>query len=159
MLISIFIQKAMISPSFFFVCLFSFVFFLFVFFHFFRIFIFWVVMTKTGPKWEKLISVAPHISGTIRHIILIYSAHAKLIIFPGLFYFIKNLVFQVVRWGKGGKGQITVQTQKKICLWHLISQEPYIIWLSFVVHNCKLMISWGYFFHFFKVLIFWLLVG
>ena len=34
---------------------------------------------------------------------------------------------------------------KKLCPLHLISKEPYIIWLSFVVHKCKLMISPGFF--------------
>ena len=35
----------------------------------------------------------------------------------------------------------------------LISQEPQIIWLSFMVHLCKMMISLGSFFHFFKILV------
>ena len=41
----------------------------------------------------------------------------------------------------------------KICLMSLISQEPYIIWLSFMVHLCKMMIYLGFFFHFFRILI------
>ena len=44
---------------------------------------------------------------------------------------------------------------KKICLLQLISQEPYIIWLSFMVHLCKMMIPQESFFHFFKILILW----
>ena len=44
----------------------------------------------------------------------------------------------------GLKGQKIVP--KKLCPLHLISKEPYIIWLSFVVHKCKLMISPGFFF-------------
>ena len=51
----------------------------------------------------------------------------KVIIFPGLFYVIKILVFQAVTGGERVKHSITVQNQKKICLLHLISQEPYII--------------------------------
>ena len=38
---------------------------------------------------------------------------------------------------------------------HLISQEPYIIWSSFVVHICKRIISTGVFYIFFRSLIFW----
>ena len=37
---------------------------------------------------------------------------------------------------------------KKICLLHLISQEPYIIWLWFMLHLCKMM-SLAFFFVFF----------
>ena len=44
---------------------------------------------------------------------------------------------------------------KNVCLVHFISQEPYIKWLSFMVHLCKMMISPGVFFHFFKIFILW----
>ena len=52
---------------------------------------------------------------------------------------------------------------KKLCLVHFTSQEPYIIWLSFMVHLCK-MISpvfffFFFFFHFFKILILWVVMG
>ena len=33
------------------------------------------------------------------------------------------------------------QNYKKSCLSHSISQEPYIIWLWFLVHMCRMMIS------------------
>ena len=37
-----------------------------------------------------------------------------------------------------------------------MSEEPCIIWLSFVVHKCKMIISLGFFFfYFFQILIFW----
>ena len=39
------------------------------------------------------------------------------------------------------KGQKTVQNDKKFCLSCSMSQEPYIIWLWFLVHICKMMIS------------------
>ena len=35
----------------------------------------------------------------------------------------------------------------KNCLLCFISQEPYIIWLSFMVRMCKMIISWGVFFN------------
>ena len=49
------------------------------------------------------------------------------------------------------------QDEKKICLLQLISEEPYIVWLSFMVNKCK-MISFflkknGFYFS--KILIFW----
>ena len=36
-----------------------------------------------------------------------------------------------------------VQNDKTFCPLHSISQEPYIIWLPFVVHICKIIISSG----------------
>ena len=50
----------------------------------------------------------------------------------------KILIFWVV---SGVKGQKTVQNDKKICPSFLISQEPYITWLPFMVHMCKMIIS------------------
>ena len=46
----------------------------------------------------------------------------------------------------GVKGQKTVQNDKKLCLSHSISQEPFIIWLSFMVQMCKMIISLDVFF-------------
>ena len=47
----------------------------------------------------------------------------------------------------------------KFCLSHFISLELYIIWLAFMVHMCKMIISPEFFFHFFKMLIFWVVRG
>ena len=57
----------------------------------------------------------------------------------------------------GVKGQKMVQNDKKLCLSRSISQEPYIIWLSFMVQMCK-MISPGVFFNV-KILIFQFVKG
>ena len=73
----------------------------------------------------------------------------KMIISPGVFFhFFKILIFWVVR---GVKRQKIVQNGKKFCPSHLISQEPYIIWLSFSVHFYKMMISSGVSFIFSKL--------
>ena len=67
------------------------------------------------------------------------------------------MIFEVFRGGGGGgvKGQKIVQNEKKLCLSHSISQDPYIIWLSFMVHLCKIMISpYVFFLRFFQILIF-----
>ena len=45
-------------------------------------------------------------------------------IYGHLFHFFKNLFFWVVN---GVKGQKMAQNDKKNCLLHFISQEPYII--------------------------------
>ena len=44
-----------------------------------------------------------------------------------------------------------VQNDKKFCPSPSISQEPYIIWLSFMVHMCKMIISLGVLFIFSNV--------
>ena len=46
------------------------------------------------------------------------------------------------------KGKKWPQMTKKFCLLHFISQKPYIIWLSFMVHLCKMMMSPEVFFNF-----------
>ena len=63
------------------------------------------------------------------------------------FHFFKILIFMVVRRVKGKK---IVQNDKKFCLSCCISKEPYIIWLAFMVHLCKPIISPGVFFIFSK---------
>ena len=62
-----------------------------------------------------------------------------------LFQFFKILVFWVFREGPQKNGP---KLQKKIS--HCISQELYLIWLWFLVHTCKMMISPAIFFHFFQ---------
>ena len=47
----------------------------------------------------------------------------------------------------------------KWCLSHCISQEARITRLWFLVHMCKMMTSPDFFFHFFKILIFWIVRG
>ena len=77
-----------------------------------------------------------------------FLGHLCKMISPDVSHFFKILIFQVFR---GVKGLKMVQNDKKICLSHSISQKPYIIWLSFMVHMCK-MISPGFFgfFYFFQ---------
>ena len=66
--------------------------------------------------------------------------------------FFKILIFWVVM---GVKGQKLVQNDQKICPLHSISQEPYNICFSFMVHMCKMIIYSGVFCQYFKILIFW----
>ena len=49
--------------------------------------------------------------------------------------------------------------RKKFCLSRFIFQEPYIIWLSFMVDIWKMVMSLAFFFHFFKILIFRVVLG
>ena len=74
---------------------------------------------------------------------------------PGLFFKFSKFWFSRLLGG-GGKRVKNGLKWQKVCLWHLISQEPYIIWSSFVVQKCKMIISPIVFFYFFKILIFWI---
>ena len=51
------------------------------------------------------------------------------------------------------------QNYKKVCLSHFISQERYIIWLSFMVLMCKMIVFLDVVFFFLKILIFWVVRG
>ena len=102
-------------------------------------------------------SVALHISWLIHHMIAISGALVlNYDISRDFFHFIKILIFWVV--GRV-KGQKMVQNEKKLCLSRSISQESYIIWFSFMVHICKMVLSTGIFFHFSKILIFRVIRG
>ena len=108
--------------------------FLQVFFYFFEIFIFQAVKVGRGVKRAKS---SPKWKITMISVMWWYFQ-----VFLSLFW---NLIFWAVRgWPN--------MTKKKICLLQLMSQKPYIIWLSFMVHLCK-MVSLGFFFNFFKILI------
>ena len=59
--------------------------------------------------------------------------------------FFKILTFCVVWWIKRQK---MAQNDKKFCPSQSVSQEPNLIWLWFLVHKCKIMISLALFFIF-----------
>ena len=65
-------------------------------------------------------------------------------VFFSFFFF---LVFWAV---SGAKGQKIAQNDKTFCLSCSISQESFVIWLSFMVHLCEIMIFPGLFFIFSK---------
>ena len=71
-------------------------------------------------------------------------------LFIYLFIYFKILIIRILRGGNGGweKGQKMAQDDKKFSLSRSVSQEPYIIWFSFLVHVCKMMISLVSFFMF-----------
>ena len=84
-----------------------------------------------------------------KFIIIFYyfgTLNCKMVISPGFFFvfllfffhFFNILIFQVV---SGVKGKKMTQKDKKFSLLHSISQELYIIWLSFLVHIFKMIIS------------------
>ena len=73
-----------------------------------------------------------------------------MIISPGTFFSFSKFWFaEMLGVGVGGlvKRWKMVQNDKKLYLSHSVSQEMYIIWLWFLVHMCKIMISPAVFFH------------
>ena len=60
----------------------------------------------------------------------------------------------IFRFVSGVKGQKTVQNDIKFFLSRFISQETYIIWLSFMVQLCKMIIPLGVFIIFSKFRLF-----
>ena len=120
------------------------------------VFLFWFFgcyggkRAKNSPKLQKVLSVALHFSGIIHHILVIYDTLVwNNDISRHFFHFFSILIFWVVR---GVKGEKIVQDEKKLCLLHSISQETYIIWFSFMVHMCKMIMSVGIFLIFSKFL-------
>ena len=89
------------------------------FFLFFKILIFWVFR---GLKGQKITYVTRQ------------NDYMSRMFFP----FFQNFDFSGVRRVKGQK---TVQSDKKLWLLRSISQEPCILYMSFKVHMCKMIIS------------------
>ena len=132
----------MISPGVFVIVLFCF------FLHFFEILIFRVdsgvqkIMVQTYKKF----SLPRTVSQKSYIIWLSFVVNkCKMIISPGFFSFFENFDFQVVRRVKGQK---IAQNDQKLCPSCLISQEPYIVWSSFMSDRCKRIIYPGFCLHF-----------
>ena len=115
---------------------------------------------KNSPKWKVKIT---SVTGTIKHMIMIFGIVLQNDdISSHFFHFFKILIFWVVKRGKRTKNGPKWERILSVALHiletihymtvhyyqlHSISQDPY-IWWSFVVHECKVMISPGIFFIF-----------
>ena len=91
----------------------------------------WDKEANKSPKWQKIMSVALHISGGIHHMIMIWN-------FQICFLFFSVCIFSVVREVKEQK---MAQNDKKFCLFHSLSQELCLLWLWFLLNMYKIMIS------------------
>ena len=139
-------------------------FFIFQFFQqFFQIF--WVVRVEGGgvkmvkmAQNYKILSVVFYISRTVHHIWLSIMIHiCKVIISPDIcFHFFKKIFFLLVRRIKRQK---MAQNYKILSVVFYISRTVHHIWLSIMIHICKMIISPGIFFIFSKILFFCLLGG
>ena len=99
--------------------------------------------------------VVHHISGTVHHLILIFGAHVQNDgISRCFFHFFKILVFWVVRRVKAQK--MIQMTKKSVVL--DISETIYHMIVIYGTHMENGNIWWC-FFQFFKILIFWVVMG
>ena len=91
-----------------------------------------------GKKWPKMSKIS--VCRTL-YFHLWYTCMYKRIIFPAIFFiFFKTKFWYSGSLGKGGgskRAKYGPNWQNILS----ISQEPYIIWLWYLVHMCKMMIS------------------
>ena len=109
------------------------------FFHFFKILIFRIVSGVKGQEMaqNKKFCLLSFISQEPYIIWLLFMVHLCKMIFPCVFSFLKILIFWVAIVVKGQKNG----SKWKLCLLRSISQEPCIIWFSFMLHMCRMIIS------------------
>ena len=108
----------------------------------------WFKTAKNDREWQKFVC---HVSYLRNH--ASYDCHLCYIcvklwylqVCVFFFSFLKKLWFSGFLGGGGKRAKKLVLNDKKFCLSHSRSKEPYIIWFSFIVHMCKMVISLGFF--------------
>ena len=112
----------------------------FFFFQFFKILIFWVVM---GVKGQKTVQNDKKNSDCHPSCLRNHTSYNCHLWYTCYQIFSKFWFFRLL---KGKKVKKLSKMTKKVSPPCFMSHEPYIIWLSFMVHLCKMVISPGYFF-------------
>ena len=130
-------------------------------FFFFQILIFRVSSLvkgeKNGLKWQK-ICLSHSIYQQAYIIWLWFLVHkCKMMKSSDAFFIFSKLWFSGLLGGEGVKGHKMDQNDKKFS--HSVSQEPYLIWVCFLVDMCKMVVSPALFFIFSKYWFFWFLEG
>ena len=127
-----------------------------MFFSMLKLWFFRLLRGWKGTKLPKMAKISVchtlyfrnHISYDLH---LWYTCMYKMIISPGIFFifFFKTLIFRIIRdVGRGvEKGQNMAHNDKKSCLSHSVSQEPYIRYHCFW-YTCKMMMAPANFFIF-----------
>ena len=97
-----------------------------------------------GKKWPKMSKIYVCCTlyfknHTSYDLYLWYTCMHKRIISRHFFSFFSKFWYSRSLGGELN-GQKMVQNDKIFCLSHSVPQEPYIIWLWFLVHMCKMMI-------------------
>ena len=96
----------------------------------------------------------------ICHMILIYGTHACIKGYLQAFFFFFSKFWYLGSLGGGRvvKGEKMAQNDKMFCWSHSVSQELYVIWLWFLMHMCKMLMSPANFF-IFQNFDFWVFQG
>ena len=102
-----------------------------MFFHFLKILVFWfatgVKQQKNGPKWQKILSLTPYISGTIHLMNFIYGTQVKKDISRSFFSFF-FFKFQLTGFLVGLKGKNGPKWQKNL-------STSYIRYQAYIKHT------------------------
>ena len=103
---------------------------------------------KNSPEWEKILSVALHISGTMHHMIVIMVQICKVMISLSIFFFL-ILKFWFSRRSGGWKGKKWPK-MTKISVYHTLYFRGHISHDLHLWYTCiyKMIISAGIFFIF-----------
>ena len=93
-------------------------------------------LKKNSPKWEITIREVPYLRKSIAYDRDFWYTCVETCVewwyLQAFYHFFKILIFWV---SSIVKGQKMAQSDKKLCLWHFISQQPYIIMiLIYVAH-------------------------
>ena len=133
------------------------------FFPFFWDFIFWAVTGIKGQKMaqddKKSVCCSSYLRNHVSYDCHLWYMHlCKMILSLGYFFhFFKILILWVVKGGAGVNGQKMVQNEKKLCHAPYLMNHIHMI-LIYGTHVENDNIS-RMFFHFFKILIFWIARG
>ena len=121
---------------------------------------------KHSPKWKfkNYIHHRSYFSNSVanEHGFLVHLCILckVMMIFPGFFCFFfscfQNFDSLDCDWAKRAKNGLKWQKDSVCCTSYLRNLT---LWFSFMVHICKMIISVGFFFVFFLILIFWVVSG
>ena len=114
-------------------------------------------MWQKSKKWpemtKKICASTPYLSKHTSYDCVVLLHKFKMMTSPDAIFISLKCWFWRLLEEEGVKGAKNGLKWQKI-LSHFVSQELYLIWLWFLLHMCKMMISPAIFFHFFKSLIF-----
>ena len=84
-----------------------------------------VKMAKHGPKWQKVLSVALHISGTIHRVTVIYGTHLWNDNIWRCFFILSKFCFSGSIWRWNGKKQSRMTKSSVCCVPYLRNHTSY----------------------------------
>ena len=114
---------------------------------------------KDGPRWQKNSGCTSYLRNHISYDCHLWYTWVKWYLQDVFFFFSKFWFPELLEVERRAWRAKMVQNEKKFCLSCSISLESYIIWFSFIVLMCKMIIPRGDFFIFSKFRFSRLLLG